>query len=284
MSRDINGNYTLPAGNPVAPDTLIESTWANSTMDDVGAALTDSLSRTGSGGMLVPFRIADGTPAAPGMAFVNDPDNGVYRAGTNDWWLVASGVGVAEITPGFFTIPLGVTLRVKGTLVEDNPPTQVDLHLTGDLIVDGTSSLNIIRSLVATQQFRDNLGANILLLTSTGLEVLGTQGLHNTRIKGRVVTVTSAANPAINTDITDIFQLTAQATAAEFTTNLTGAPADGDILNVQIIGTAPVALTWGAKFEASTVSLPTTTVLTNRLDVSFIWNAVTLKWRCIGVA
>jgi hypothetical protein len=37
-------------------------------------------------------------------------------------------------------------------------------------------------------------------------------------------------------------------------------------------------------FEASTVALPTTTVSTNRMDIIFIWNTVTSKWRCLSVA
>lgn len=51
MSRDSNGNYNLPAGNPVIAGTVITTSWANPTMSDIGAALTDSLSRSGKGGM-----------------------------------------------------------------------------------------------------------------------------------------------------------------------------------------------------------------------------------------
>lgn len=47
MPRDVSGNYTLPASNPVVPFTVITSTWANSTMSDVAAALTQSISANG---------------------------------------------------------------------------------------------------------------------------------------------------------------------------------------------------------------------------------------------
>ena len=53
---------------------------------------------------------------------------------------------------------------------------------------------------------------------------------------------------------------------------------------IAITGTAARAITWGTSFEASTVALPTTTVSTNRLDVGFVWNAATSKWRCVAVA
>lgn len=49
MPRDSNGNYTLPTdSNPVITDTVIESTWANETLEDVGNALTNSLAADGS--------------------------------------------------------------------------------------------------------------------------------------------------------------------------------------------------------------------------------------------
>ena len=60
MPRNGSGNYTLPVSNPVISGTPIQSEWANSTMSDVALALTNSLSRQGQGGMLAPFRFANG--------------------------------------------------------------------------------------------------------------------------------------------------------------------------------------------------------------------------------
>ena len=47
MSRNGSGTYTLPAGNPVVTHTFITSAWANTTMPDIGAALTQSISKDG---------------------------------------------------------------------------------------------------------------------------------------------------------------------------------------------------------------------------------------------
>lgn len=47
MSRDGNGSYSLPAGNPVVTGTTISSTVQNNTMNDVAAALTASLANDG---------------------------------------------------------------------------------------------------------------------------------------------------------------------------------------------------------------------------------------------
>jgi hypothetical protein len=112
-----------------------------------------------------------------------------------------------------------------------------------------------------------------------------TQTLTNKRVTPRVSTTTSSATPTINTDNVDMYGLTALAVnITSFTTNLTGTPTDGQKLLIYIVGTAARTIAWGASFEASTVPLPTTTVTTNRLDVGFIWNAATSKWRCVATA
>jgi len=58
MPRDSSGVYKLPAGNPVVPDTVIESVWANATMDDIAVALTGSLARSGVAPMLGPLTLS----------------------------------------------------------------------------------------------------------------------------------------------------------------------------------------------------------------------------------
>ena len=119
--------------------------------------------------------------------------------------------------------------------------------------------------------------------SGTVIGTTDTQTLTNKRLTPRVGTVSSSATPTINTDNYDVFTITALAVdITSMTTNLSGTPTDGQKLLIAITGTAARAITWGASFEASTIALPTTTVSTNRLDVGFIWNAATSKWRCIG--
>ena len=132
------------------------------------------------------------------------------------------------------------------------------------------------------------------VITALGIAANGTGGfvtdtgtvtLTNKRVTPRVSTTTSSATPTINTDNVEVYGLTAQTVdITSFTTNLSGTPTDGQTLRIYIVGTAARAITWGASFEASTVALPTTTVTTNRLDVGFLWNAATSKWRCVAVA
>lgn len=115
--------------------------------------------------------------------------------------------------------------------------------------------------------------------------ISSTNTLTNKRITKRVGTTTSSATPTINTDNVDYYSLTAQtADITSFTTNLSGTPTDAQTLWISITGTAARAITWGSSFESSTVTLPTTTVSTDRLDVGFVWNASTSKWRCVAKA
>ena len=64
MPRDSQGLYTLPAGNPVSPGTLIESEWANRTLQDMEKALTDSLPRSGVAPMVGPLTLSGLPPTA----------------------------------------------------------------------------------------------------------------------------------------------------------------------------------------------------------------------------
>lgn len=99
-----------------------------------------------------------------------------------------------------------------------------------------------------------------------------------------VTTVTQSATPAINTDVTDIASITGLAQdITSMTTNLTGTPVAGQLLMVQITGTATRAITWGAKFASTTIALPTTTSSTTMLRIAFQYNGVSTVWDCVGV-
>jgi hypothetical protein len=98
MPRNASGTFSLVSGNPVVSGTLIDATWANNTLNDIANEMTDSLSRSGEGGMLAPLRLTDGVQATPGLGFTNEPGSGLYRAGTNEWWSVAGGAQVQQHT------------------------------------------------------------------------------------------------------------------------------------------------------------------------------------------
>jgi len=57
MSRNGSGVYTLPAGNPVVTGTVISTSWANNTMNDLASAMTDSVAADGQTPMTGPLNL-----------------------------------------------------------------------------------------------------------------------------------------------------------------------------------------------------------------------------------
>jgi hypothetical protein len=166
-----------------------------------------------------------------------------------------------------------------------NSGTRIYGNLTVDtnLVVSGTTISTTSSTGAVTVAGGAGVAGNVYvggLLTVTG-NISSTGNIINTRITPRVQTTTSNATPTINTDLYDVFGLTAQAANITNVT-VTGTPADGQKLLVYIVGTGTVTITWGASFESSTTLLPSTTSGTNRLDVGFVWNAATSKWRCLA--
>lgn len=108
---------------------------------------------------------------------------------------------------------------------------------------------------------------------TSNITTLGTvtTGTINTRWKARVGNTTSSATPTINTDNVDIYKLTAQAVdITSMTTNLSGTPNDGDVLKIEITGTATRNITWGASFVNSSNTAPTS--VTSTTTTTFIWS------------
>lgn len=114
MSRDSNGNYTLPAGNPVVTATTITSTWANTTLDDIADAITDSLDRNGEGAMLAPLLVPDGTFSAPTLAFSSETNTGFYWYGAGEIGITTAGVLSARLSEGQVDI-YGTTPKLRFT-------------------------------------------------------------------------------------------------------------------------------------------------------------------------
>lgn len=117
MPRNQNGQYFLPDGNPVTPGELITSDWANTTLDDVAAALTNSLDRSGAGGMKAPLRLVDGTAVSPSVGFSSETATGLFLKSAGVIGVAVMGNEVAEITKN------GITMIDKTSIVLPNAPS-----------------------------------------------------------------------------------------------------------------------------------------------------------------
>lgn len=241
-------------------------------------------------------------------------DNGRIRLGGADGSAMFDVIGATTLVPGMRIQADAAAAVGFATFVAADSFTRFSFLANGEMKWGGggvAGDTNLYRAAADSLRTNDALTVDLALTASTSIElgnatdttltrsaagVLAVEGvvipsissintLTNKRYTKRVGTTTSAASPTINTDTVDFYSLTAQGVdVLSFTTNLTGTPTDNQTLWIAITGTAARLITWGASFEASTVALPTTTVTTARLDVGFVWNTVTSKWRCVASA
>ena len=132
MPRNGSGTFTLVSGNPVVTGTTIESNWANTTLSDIATAMTDSLSRSGQGGMTAALRIADGTQGAPGVGFASETGTGFYRAGTGEAWAVVQGSQTMKLDSTGVTVPAAKATSIEGTFVFNETGADKDARFEGD--------------------------------------------------------------------------------------------------------------------------------------------------------
>jgi len=250
-------NPTWASGTAITPAALTRTNDTNVTVTLGGTPTTALLQSTsltlGWTGTLAAGRGGTGVGTLGDITRTNDTNVTLTLGGTPTG---------AVITSTSFTLGWTGTLSVArggsgaGTL-------------TGVLIGNGTSPFT-----TATAPSGTIVGTS------------DTQTLTNKRVTPRITTITSSATPTINTDNCDAVTITALAAAiTSMTTNLSGTPSNFDklIFRIKDDGTAR-AITWGASFEAVGVALPTTTVISKRLVVGFIYDTVTSKWGCVASA
>jgi hypothetical protein len=132
MPRNGTGTFSLVSGNPVVTGTTIESNWANTTLSDIATTLTDSLSRSGQGGMTAALRVADGTQGAPGVGFANETGSGFYRAGTGEVWAVVQGAQTLNLDANGVYVPADKATTVDGAFVFNEAGADKDARFEGD--------------------------------------------------------------------------------------------------------------------------------------------------------
>ena len=108
MARDENGTYSLPEGDVVS-GTPITTEWGNNSLNDLKGAMTDSLSRSGKGGMQEQLKAVTGSPAAPGYSF--NGNLGTGRSLDANGYIVES-IGGVPVTR--FSIASGIEQYVDG--------------------------------------------------------------------------------------------------------------------------------------------------------------------------
>lgn len=187
--------------------------------------------------------------------------------------------GTLSITKSSSTILTKNAVSGPGTI-----PTE---FTTFDLPANVIQRVLVSSTAPSTDQVLTATGVAAATWQTPSITATSTTTVSNKRNTKRVVTTTQSATPIINTDNTDVAEITGLAQAiTSFTTNISGTAnaMDSLIINITDNGTAR-AISWGSSFESSgNVTLPTTTVISTKLTVGFFWNTATSKWRCVAVA
>lgn len=130
MPRDSSGNYTSPSADFVT-GTTISSSVMNGKLDDLGDEITDSLSRSGEGGMLARMRGVDGTTAAPAYSFTSETDLGLYRAGSGDLRAADGSTDILTLTTSAVTSKSALVAE-KGATVTNSTSNGAGTTTTGN--------------------------------------------------------------------------------------------------------------------------------------------------------
>jgi hypothetical protein len=123
MSRNGSGVYSLPAGNPVIPNTTISTTWANNTLTDLATAVTGSIASDGQTPITGALQM--GSNKITGLANGTNPTDAVNLSQLNDPFIT----GNADIAG---------TLHVAGVTTLDS-----NLIVGGNGNFNGTGNLKI---------------------------------------------------------------------------------------------------------------------------------------------
>jgi len=220
----------------------------------------------------------------PNAADMNDMVTGILiehgQTGVHDATKVAMIAGAQTFT-GAKTFGSGLLKATKPKIT-----TSIDDANGNELLISSPAASAVNEVTVAnaaangTPQFSASGEDTNIDLHLTGK---GTGGV-TTKGKKRVTTITSNANPTINTDNCDVVDITAQAAdIASMTTNLSGTPSNFQTLIIRFKDDGNArGITWGTSFEARGTALPTTTVISKILTVGFIYDTTTSKWGCVA--
>jgi len=228
------------------------------------------------------------SPTAGGIAYGNGTAYAFSVAGTSGQVLTSNGAGAptwSTISGTGTVTSVGVSGGTTGLTTSGGPITgSGTITLSGTLgVANGGTGATSLTGLVVG----NGTGAMTTVTAPTGTVVgtSDTQTLTNKWLQPRVnATTANTATYSINTDSYDMVVITGQ-TNAITSIATTGTPVNGQKLIVSITSTNTAIAFSATNFESSgTVTLPTSVTSSVRLDVGFIWNVATSKWRCVATA
>ena len=191
MSRNGSGVYTLPAGNPVVTGTIISTSWANNTMNDLASAMTDSVAADGQ------------TPMTGPLNLNNNKVTNLANAS-----LTGDAVNYGQFSTPTFTgaVVCSSTLTVTGDTTMSgnlavNSTGQVKLPNGSTAQRSATPAVGSIRYNTTLQQFEGYStysGQTISSITNVSTTATLTTSANHNLTSGTFVTVSGATPSAYN--------------------------------------------------------------------------------------
>ena len=183
MSRNGSGTYTLPAGNPVVSQTIISSTWANNTMNDLASAMTDSVAADGQTPMTGPLNLNSNK-------IVNLATGTTSNDAINYTQFNTPTFGGAVVCSSTLTVTgataLSSTLAVTG-----------DTTMAGNLAVNSTGQIKLPNGTTAQRSATPTVGSvryNTTLQTFEGYSTYSGQTISTITNSTTTATLTTATN------------------------------------------------------------------------------------------
>ena len=183
MSRNGSGVYSLPAGNPVVTGTVISTSWANNTMNDLASAMTDSVAADGQTPMTGPLNLNSNK-------IVNLATGTTSNDAINYTQFNTPTFGGAVVCSSTLTVTgataLNSTLSVTG-----------DTTMAGNLAVNGTGQIKLPNGTTAQRSATPAVGSvryNTTLQTFEGYSTYSGQTISTITNSTTTATLTTATN------------------------------------------------------------------------------------------
>lgn len=133
-SRNSSGTMSAISG-PYVAGTVISAATVNARLADIESEITDSLSRSGKGGMTAPVRGANGTSTAPTYSFTSETTAGLYRAGAADLRMGFNGTDIGQ-----WSTTTGYTVTLSGATGSAIRALSGGLAVPADIAVGRTAA------------------------------------------------------------------------------------------------------------------------------------------------
>jgi hypothetical protein len=165
MSRQGNGVYVLPPGNPVVTGTQITASWANTTLDDIAAALTGSLAADGQTAALANMAMGGFRHTNVGKATATTSYARADQVQQGELLIVLSGAMPAQ-DQYVGTLPLGATTFTQWQMIFYVAPASNVGAMT--LNINGAGAKNIVHADSSPSVLGDFIAGTMYGLTWDG--------------------------------------------------------------------------------------------------------------------